>query len=374
MGVTAWASRPRLHRWPSTPALELRSARPRYARRPSRRFRSRRFRRTFFSKGCPAPRSQPWIRTVRSRPLPGCNAFAQPRFSAERPSTQPAGAARMRQPCRVAGFRQPACVRRVQGESGSSHVGTHLAHGSRSPRRRSHDPDASSVLELGVDCRSPELPSYSSAHPLPRPSGRTSTVETASGSPTPRGIPSRNVGMPAGLRVVASSDRDGGRPAVSFARTANEPSSSRARRPRPFPEHDRRPLNWPRTEPAESIDRSSAGAKPPSPSRARFSEIACPGIRGSPARRERCHGLLPVPTIVESGLDISNANTLILERADVMGLSQLHQLRGRVGRGRERGVRLLALPAGEAAHRDRARPAGHHRGAQRPRVAACGSR
>lgn len=46
--------------------------------------------------------------------------------------------------------------------------------------------------------------------------------------------------------------------------------------------------------------------------------------------------VLVCTTIVESGLDIANANTLIVERSDNFGLSQLHQLRGRVGRGRDR--------------------------------------
>jgi transcription-repair coupling factor (superfamily II helicase) len=49
-------------------------------------------------------------------------------------------------------------------------------------------------------------------------------------------------------------------------------------------------------------------------------------------------------TIVESGLDIPNANTLIVERADAFGLSQLHQLRGRVGRGRERAYAYFLYP------------------------------
>ncbi len=54
--------------------------------------------------------------------------------------------------------------------------------------------------------------------------------------------------------------------------------------------------------------------------------------------------VLVCTTIIETGLDISNANTLILERADLLGLSQLHQLRGRVGRGRERAYAYFLYP------------------------------
>jgi transcription-repair coupling factor (superfamily II helicase) len=54
--------------------------------------------------------------------------------------------------------------------------------------------------------------------------------------------------------------------------------------------------------------------------------------------------ILVCTTIVETGLDISNANTLIVERADTFGLAQLHQLRGRVGRSRERGYAYFLYP------------------------------
>jgi transcription-repair coupling factor (superfamily II helicase) len=54
--------------------------------------------------------------------------------------------------------------------------------------------------------------------------------------------------------------------------------------------------------------------------------------------------LLLCTTIIESGIDIPNANTLIVDRADLFGLSQLHQLRGRVGRSRERAYAYFLYP------------------------------
>lgn len=60
---------------------------------------------------------------------------------------------------------------------------------------------------------------------------------------------------------------------------------------------------------------------------------------------EKSFDVLVCTTIVESGLDVSNANTMIIERADTLGLSQLHQLRGRVGRSRERAYAYFLYPA-----------------------------
>ncbi|MDP9816029.1 transcription-repair coupling factor [Spirilliplanes yamanashiensis] len=59
---------------------------------------------------------------------------------------------------------------------------------------------------------------------------------------------------------------------------------------------------------------------------------------------EKEFDVLVSTTIVESGIDIPNANTLIVERADLLGLSQLHQIRGRVGRGRERAYAYFLYP------------------------------
>ncbi|WKD59578.1 transcription-repair coupling factor [Corynebacterium caspium] len=59
---------------------------------------------------------------------------------------------------------------------------------------------------------------------------------------------------------------------------------------------------------------------------------------------DREFDVLVCTTIVETGLDIANANTLIVENAHYMGLAQLHQLRGRVGRSRERGYAYFLYP------------------------------
>jgi transcription-repair coupling factor (superfamily II helicase) len=56
--------------------------------------------------------------------------------------------------------------------------------------------------------------------------------------------------------------------------------------------------------------------------------------------------ILLATNIIESGLDIPSANTLIVHRADMFGLSQLYQLRGRVGRSKVRGYAYLTLPPG----------------------------
>jgi len=58
--------------------------------------------------------------------------------------------------------------------------------------------------------------------------------------------------------------------------------------------------------------------------------------------------VLATTTIIESGLDIPTANTLIVERADRLGLAQAYQIRGRVGRSRERAFAYLLYPSAEA--------------------------
>ncbi len=56
------------------------------------------------------------------------------------------------------------------------------------------------------------------------------------------------------------------------------------------------------------------------------------------------HNILVCSTIIETGIDIPNANTIIIERADKFGLAQLHQLRGRVGRSHHQAYAYLLTP------------------------------
>jgi len=60
---------------------------------------------------------------------------------------------------------------------------------------------------------------------------------------------------------------------------------------------------------------------------------------------DRNYDVLVTTTIIESGLDIPTANTLVVDRADALGLSQLYQLRGRVGRSHERAYAYFLYPA-----------------------------
>jgi transcription-repair coupling factor (superfamily II helicase) len=62
---------------------------------------------------------------------------------------------------------------------------------------------------------------------------------------------------------------------------------------------------------------------------------------------EREHDVLVCTTIVESGLDMPTVNTLVVDRADLLGLAQLYQLRGRVGRRGQRAYAYLLHPANQ---------------------------
>jgi len=69
----------------------------------------------------------------------------------------------------------------------------------------------------------------------------------------------------------------------------------------------------------------------------------------------RRFNVLVCTTIIESGIDVPTANTIIINRADHMGLAQLHQLRGRVGRSHHRAYAYLIAPPRQALARDAAK-------------------
>jgi len=102
----------------------------------------------------------------------------------------------------------------------------------------------------------------------------------------------------------------------------------------------------------KSIDRIAARLREDVPE----AEIGIAHGQMSPAELDRqmmhfYEGRLHVlvcTTIIESGLDVPNANTLIVERADMLGLAQLHQIRGRVGRSHHQAYAYLFTPDARA--------------------------
>ncbi len=62
--------------------------------------------------------------------------------------------------------------------------------------------------------------------------------------------------------------------------------------------------------------------------------------------------ILVCTTIIETGIDIPNANTIIMDRADKFGLAQIHQLRGRVGRSHHQAYAYLLTPENGSLTRD----------------------
>ncbi len=79
------------------------------------------------------------------------------------------------------------------------------------------------------------------------------------------------------------------------------------------------------------------------------------------------YDVLVATTIIENGLDIPLANTILINRADRHGLSELYQLRGRVGRSNRRAYSYLLIPAEQELDRDRPPPARRLEGIFRPR-------
>ena len=108
-----------------------------------------------------------------------------------------------------------------------------------------------------------------------------------------------------------------------------------------------------------SASRSSC---PPRASRSRTGRWARPRSRRRCSTSSRAATTCSSSTaIIESGLDIPRANTMVIDRADLFGLAQLYQLRGRVGRSKERAYCYLVVPPANAHDR---RGALAHRGAR----------
>ena len=80
------------------------------------------------------------------------------------------------------------------------------------------------------------------------------------------------------------------------------------------------------------------------------------------------YDVLVCTTIIESGIDMPTVNTLVVDRADLLGLGQLHQLRGRVGRAGQRAYAYLFHPVDRVLSETGLRAAAHHRRPHRARL------
>ena len=161
-----------------------------------------------------------------------------------------------------------------------------------------------------------------------------------------------------GLRDI-SRDRDAARgPAPGQdlrrrvrrgARQAGDHARARARRPGVLPAQPRRDDRRDRRAAARAVPGRALRGRPRPAGREGSSSSGCSTSCAASA------DVLVCTSIIESGIDIPQANTLIVERADIFGLAQLYQIRGRVGRSRERAYAYLlyrsagALTAGGGA-------------------------
>ena len=126
------------------------------------------------------------------------------------------------------------------------------------------------------------------------------------------------------------------------ARQAGAGARGRARGPGVLPAQPRRRHRRDRRAAARAVPEADVHRRP----RADGREAARGAHDGaSCAARPTCWSR---PSIIESGIDIPQANTLIVDRADLFGLSQLYQIRGRVGRSRERAYAYLLYPSAAA--------------------------
>ena len=163
------------------------------------------------------------------------------------------------------------------------------------------------------------------------------------------GRPARHHGHRDAARGPAP-DQDLRRRVRRGARQAGAAAREGARRPGVLPAQPRRDDRRDRRAPARAVPGHDASRSPTASStRRQLEKRMLAFLRGDA-------DVLVATSIIESGIDIPQANTLIVERADMFGLSQLYQIRGRVGRSRERAYAYLLYPSAAALTPEAAQP------------------